>query len=261
MKNNIWLVIILFVFLSVSCSANKQDPFLLYHKIGKLPIQKVISFSDRGIGIVQDNKIRFFHWWYDGNGVWDEINDMEIVLPLNCKDVFSNVITLGIIINNKINFYFLDDSNWKEENEKTFILPKNCQGAFVFSTGIGIIADNKIKFYNFNEDKKNWEEIPEIEFVLPENCKGVFEFGYGDLFVIVDNRIKIFTKKINDEENNSYWIEINEAEYILDNNYRAVVNMRFWLGIANDNEVKVYNYFEDGWEELENVIFNYNKLN
>ena len=263
MKKNILTACILAILTAVSCSGNTQkDAFLPYNKLGDLPIRKVIGFGNQGMGIVLEDKIRFFFWFpnvftnWRGRENWKEDAGKTFTLPPNCKDIFGTGDSLGVVFDDKILFYESLDSGWQEKPDAMFILPKNCQGVFSFSVAIGVIVDNKVKFFSNDNAENTWNEISDFEYTLPQNCQGVFEYGYSELCIIDDNKMRFICR----EDGN--WIEATDAEFNLPDNFKGAFHIWvYWLGIVTDKKIMVYSYFENGWGDLTNVEFDFEYLN
>ena len=247
-----WILTLLTI---ISCSGNAQkDTFLPYNQLGDLPIRKVFGFGDKGMGIVLEDKVRFYFWYFydetDWRENWKEDTDKTFTLPPNCKDVFGKGEGLGVVFEDKMVFYELLDSGWQEETDTVFMLPENCRGVFRFFTDIGVIVDDKIKFFSNDNAVNTWNELPDFEYTLPRNCQGIFTSEYGEFCIIGDNKLRFIYRE------DSNWIEATNAEFNLPDNFKGAFHIwRGWLGIVLENKIMVYNYFEDGWGDLSNVEF------
>ena len=176
-------------------------------------------------------------------------------MPPNSKDVFSAGNSIGIVFEDKVNFYDLDNTTWQERPDLVFDLPNNCKAVFspLHYRYINVIIENKIIFYIFDEDEGVWKKYPINELEIPINCQGVFADEWGSIFVITDNKIKIFAIDDSDE-----WSEYTELEFDLPGNFNGAIYQRF-LGIVNDNKINYYfNQYQNSWIEISNAAFNFN---
>lgn len=116
----------------------------------------VFGLSAQGLGVIIDDKIKFYYANYDYT--WIASSWSDFTLPKGYKGVFG-VLGLGppcfgVIINNKIQFYSFgsinDDYPWTAYNAfPEFTLPKGYKGIItgVSNSNLGVIIDNKIQFY------------------------------------------------------------------------------------------------------------------
>jgi hypothetical protein len=239
-----------------SCFANEVDSLFVFNRINDYPVNRIISFygletGDIQLGIVTNNKIRFFYLWHGGNN-WNEDTDKAFYLPSNSRDVFSTGAGLGIVTDTDVIFFNLADSIWHNRPELTFILPDNCQSVFSINSNhlVGIVVDYKIKIYSYNFEDGKWEELLGYELELPINCQGIFVDEWSGIFVITENKIKYFSR-----EQTETWLEIIELELDLPDNFRGAVFQRY-LGIADDNEIIFFiSDFPKGWIRIHNMDF------
>jgi len=112
----------------------------------------------------------------------------------NQQNIKQKFITLGmgigVINQNKINWYFEGSMDWRYSPGFTFNIPPLNNGLIVFEDAMGVINNNKIDFYVSNHTSR-WDIIPNASFQLPTNFKGVIAIS-SSIGVIIGNKISFY---------------------------------------------------------------------
>jgi presenilin-like A22 family membrane protease len=119
--------------------------------------------------LILNNKVQFYMLDWDSS--WEILEYYEFTLPKGYKSIFGSSIwdtaILGVITDNKIQFYWSDYINWQIEESLEFILPNGYESVFGLSViSFGVVINNKIQFYILNWDN-NWQLEESLEFTLP----------------------------------------------------------------------------------------------
>jgi len=264
MKERIYIFIIITVLLFNSCNKVNSNILLPLNRLDNNPINKILGFNglntdDLQIGIISNNKIRFFSW-QSGDDNWNEVENVVFYLSDNTKDIFSTGNGIGVVTNNEVIFFELLESVWHEKIELVFNLPNNCQAVFSpFNWRyLNVIVNNKIKFYNFDSNEGIWSENFGLELELPQNTKGVFADEWGGIFIVSnENIIKYYSRELSEK-----WDEIHRLEIKLQKNFRNAF-FQYYLAIYDENDIKYYmsQYPEGTWVEILNAKFDLSAIN
>jgi len=221
-----------------------------------LNAQETCVTIDNGevMGVIFRNTLQF----YESNGhSWEIIQGMDMKLPSQSKGVISiHDGIIGVITNNRIQFYFLNESvQWEYIPYLDFIFPKNCQYVFGINEIIGAVINNKIQFYSFDELSKKWflllnSIIPELE--LLNGYTSIF--GYNTGITIFNTRIgvivydKIFFYDLALGYPNTSW-RVNEGmEMILPKGYEGAFNLfEDIIGVITKERIIFYDFFSNRW--------------
>jgi hypothetical protein len=91
------------------------------------------------------------------------------VLCINCSaqtitqnDIFGFGQFIGVIVNNKVQFYSPDGKKWTAIPQLEMALPNGYRNVFEFGQFIGVIVNNKVQFYSPGGEK--WTVIPQLDF-------------------------------------------------------------------------------------------------
>jgi hypothetical protein len=128
--------------------------------------------------VVVDNKVKF----YNPSNKWEEIVNMEFVIPNNSKSIFAlDWCNIGVVIDNKVKIYHFDykrieeswfadeipyetgDDTWKEWVEDEFILPDGYKNVFGGGSSLIVVFNKTAKFF-YGINGRN--ELKQLEFVL-----------------------------------------------------------------------------------------------
>jgi hypothetical protein len=128
--------------------------------------QGVFNISYRFIGVIAENKVKFYMNLLDENAFkWEEYSEYEIELPENCQGVFADEWGgIFVIVDKKIKYISREISEeWTEINKIEFDLPDNFRGAS-YQKYLGITDDDKIKFYMSSHPDGGWVELINMVF-------------------------------------------------------------------------------------------------
>ena len=104
----------------------------------------------------------------ENNNITDSVNQLfsSNNSTASQKIIFARTDTsIGVVVDDKVKFYFLDYSGWAESENWEFTLPNGYKNVFARTdTSIGVVVDDKVKFYFL--DYSGWAESENWEFNL-----------------------------------------------------------------------------------------------
>ncbi|MDR2767852.1 MAG: hypothetical protein LBB82_05945 [Treponema sp.] len=164
---------------------------------------------------------------------------------------------IGIANDDNVDIYIYENSQWYKENRK-LVLPSSYEEIFYCEGVIGVIKNGKINFYHYDQETNNYiETANDIGFDLPAEYNQIFPYK-SYIGIVVSDKARFYMF------DNNNWIEIVNFKFDLPVNSKGVFGMNFYehdgdpiLGIITDNAVEFYtfNYREDGWVRIEEMIF------
>jgi hypothetical protein len=177
------------------------------------------------------------------------------IYPDNIFGILPYVI--GIANDDEVDIYTYENNQWYKENRK-LVLPSSYEEIFYFGGIIGVIINGKINFYHYNQETNNYIEMAnDIRFDLPAEYNQIFPYK-SYIGIIVLDKVNFYMF------DNNNWVEIVNFEFELPINSKGIFGMNFYgndgepvLGIITDNTIEFYtfNYSEDGWVRIEEMIF------
>jgi hypothetical protein len=234
-----------------------------------------IIYYDGSFGIITDNKINFYSYRSDEDGYMRNDFDESMILPNEYKYVFtvenflrspelfygkySYRYLIGVIVNNKIQFFYRKDEHIPDVD---MTLPNGYKNVFGFGPNIGVVVNNKVQFYAYNHSS-GWGyvgdsglyydlELSGIEFELPRGYKDVFGIGrtgYNGIVVVVNNKLQFYYYYINYS-----WDVYHVLDFPLPTGYKFVTvtsgSLHDYIMIIVDNKIQTYRFFRssDSWE-------------
>jgi len=154
-------------------------------------------------------------------------------------DIISYGGFVGVVENNKIQFYENYYGFWIKKNRATLTLPNGYSSIFSAHQYIGIILEDKIYFYWYDFDNRFWKEDSRSKLTLPKEYKGVFD-RLNSIGVILDNNKTQFYEY---DYDNNYWILDSESDDTFPNEFEKVFGFfGIITGIVLNNKIIFYEY-------------------
>jgi len=175
---------------------------------------RVFYFGDVGLGVVINNRVRFYFPDMDTNA-WRAIpSEFDFILPIGFNEessIFALYDRIAVIINDRLQLYqFTYNDIWEINARYNLNIPLSNRYVFMSITHggglmLGIVFDRRIIFYRWDNLNNIW--IRTRDFNLPNGTRKVFGkiYGFG---IVFDNRIEFYGY-------NNNWIRRDEVTFLL----------------------------------------------
>lgn len=150
--------------------------------------------------------------------------------------------TMGIIHDNQIYVYFLNESNdWVPDKNSQFILPEKNQGVIPMGMGvIGVVEKNIVYFY-YLDSQNQWVRDKQVAFSLPDDYLSIsaMRMNWESGMLAIEETEKVIDFYYLDEFGS--WIRDETARFILPLNIEEYLIMgEMEIAIIQDQKLGVY---------------------
>ena len=156
--------------------------------------------------------------------------------------VFSVGQYVGVVVNNKVQFYEWVNNGWQTDTNDDLTLPNGYKSVFgpgLFAEYVGVVVNNKVRFYKWLIN--GWQTDIDDDFTLPNGYKGVFGIGQY-IGIVVNNKVQFY------EWVNNGWQTDTDDDFTLPNGYKGVFSIGEYIGIVVNNKVQFYTWNYYGWQ-------------
>ena len=151
----------------------------------------VIGDGSGGLIAIVGDHVKYYYY-NDAGKIWEESPGREFKLPKKYQGILDFNGSLGVIINNKVKFFWYNSDAWEENKKMEFAVPKNAKGLFGYYQSLGLIVDNELQFHYYNQEKESWEESIDARCILPEDYTDVFTYNYEWLGISSIDKISFY---------------------------------------------------------------------